>query len=57
MSKKTSRREFLKLGAFATGAAMVLSAKKSSAKPVENVQKETLYRETEHFKKYYETLR
>jgi len=57
MSKKTSRREFLKLGAFATGAAMVLSAKKSSAKSVKNVQNETLYRETEHFKKYYETLR
>jgi hypothetical protein len=57
MSKKSSRREFLKLGAFATGAAMVLSAKKSSAKSMENVQNETLYKETEHFKQYYETLR
>ena len=57
MNKKSSRREFLKLGALATGAAVVLTAKKSTAKTVENVQNETLYRETEHFKKYYETLK
>jgi len=58
MKKIKSRREFLKLGVLAAGtAAIAISTKKSYAKRPENIDNEILYRETEHFKKYYETLK
>lgn len=58
MKKFKSRREFLKLSALAAGtAAIAISGKKSYAKRPENVDNEILYRETEYFKKYYETLK
>ncbi|MBZ4644253.1 MAG: hypothetical protein PWQ25_1887 [Deferribacteres bacterium] len=58
MKKLKSRREFLKLGAVATGVSVaLLGTKKSYAKKQEVGENEILYRETEHFKKYYETLK
>jgi hypothetical protein len=58
MKKEKSRREFLKLTAVASGAAIMFSSKKSHGlSKSEEVEGETLYRETEHFKKYYETLK
>jgi len=58
MKNDKSRREFLKLGVLAAGtAAIAVSSKKSYAKKPEHIDNEILYRETEHFKKYYETLK
>ncbi|MCB4205456.1 hypothetical protein LF845_10870 [Deferribacterales bacterium Es71-Z0220] len=58
MKKFKSRREFLKLGMLAASTtAIAVTSKKSYAKAPENVDNEILYRETEHFKKYYETLK
>ncbi|MGA1846654.1 twin-arginine translocation signal domain-containing protein [Deferribacter abyssi] len=57
-SKKTSRRDFLKLGAITTmGVMATLKGKKVVAKEIQENSSEILYRETEHFKKYYESLR
>lgn len=56
--KKKTRREFLKLTAVASGAAIMFSSKKSYGLPEsKEVKGEVLYRETELFKKYYETLK
>ncbi|KAA0258114.1 hypothetical protein FHQ18_06870 [Deferribacter autotrophicus] len=57
-SKRSSRREFLKLGAITTvGVMATLKGKKVIAKELQENSSEILYRETEHFKKYYESLR
>jgi hypothetical protein len=58
MEKTTSRRKFLKFCAVATGVAVAAgTAKKTFASDGKKSENEVLYRETEHFKKYYETLK
>ena len=58
MEKIKSRRNFLKVGVTAVaGIAVLAGAKKGVASHGKTSDNEVLYRETEHFKKYYEVLK
>lgn len=58
MDNLKSRRNFLKIGvATAAGVAVVAGSKKVLASQKTTTENEVLYRETEHFKKYYEILK
>lgn len=58
MEKIKSRRNFLKVGAAtAAGIAILAGTKKGIASKGNTSENEVLYRETEHFKNYYEILK
>ncbi len=57
-NKGIDRRAFLKgLTLVGTISALGAGAKKAQAKTKREIPNQTLYRETEEFKKYYESLR
>ena len=51
------KRSFIKKVILAAGAVLAVGSKKASAKKDSHPQDEILYRETEAFRAYYESLR